>query len=258
MFSKWWPGLLALGLALPAHAGDSAAVARVRAAVQRLAPGETISDVRPAGPPGFYQVLVEGRLVYVSSDGRYVMDGRLMDARDMRDLSAEGMRAVRRKALAAVPAAQRLVFAPPHPRYTVTVFTDIDCGYCRAFQSQMAAINAEGIAVQYLFWPRTGLHDADGHDTAAYRKAVDVWCAADRRTAFVKADQGGRPTPADCSNPVASQFRLGERIGVDGTPTVIAADGTVLGGFLTAEQLLHALQSLQRQHADAGAAAEAP
>jgi thiol:disulfide interchange protein DsbC len=236
--------VFSLALAGAVSAAESGPPA-VRAALLKLAPDADVSDIAKAPLPGFYQALVGGRLVYVSADGTYVMDGRLLNARAQRDLTADSMNAIRREALAAVPASQRIVFAPPHPKYTVTVFTDLDCAYCRALHEHIAQFNKDGIAVEYLFWPREGLVKVpSGRPTDSYTKSISVWCSPDRKAEFTAAKAGKAIKPATCANPVADEFHLGERIGVTGTPTIIAADGSILGGYLTPDQLLHALQEL--------------
>jgi thiol:disulfide interchange protein DsbC len=237
--------VFSLAVAGTAWATDAAGPPAVRAALLQLAPHADVSHIAKAPLPGFYQALVSGRLVYVSADGTYVMDGRLLDAHALRDLTADSMDTIRRDALAAVPAAHRIVFAPPHPKYTVTVFTDLDCAYCRALHEHIAPFNKDGIAVEYLFWPREGLVKVpSGRPTESYTKSVSVWCSADRKAEFTAAKAGKKIPAATCPNPVADEFHLGERIGVTGTPTIIAADGSILGGYLTPDQLLHALQEL--------------
>lgn len=235
------------GLTLAAMAATAAddGPAAVRAALARMAPGVEITQLAKAPMPGFYQALLGGRMVYVSADGTWVMDGHLYNADKQLDVSARSMRAVRREALARVPASHFITFAPAHPKYSVTVFTDLDCAYCRVFHHHIKQYNAEGIAVHYLSWPRAGLEAVpSGKPTASYLKSVSVWCAKDRKAAFNAAIAGQSVAPARCTSSVAAQFRLGERIGVDGTPTLIAPDGSVLGGYLPPDQLLRALQDL--------------
>jgi thiol:disulfide interchange protein DsbC len=106
----------------------------------------------------------------------------------------------------------------------------------------MAAFNKEGIAVDYLAWPREGVTTTSGRPTPTYTEMVSVWCAADRGKAFTEAKEGHTPKPVTCTNPVKSQFDLGMKLGVTGTPTIITEDGTVIGGYLTPEQMLQAVQ----------------
>ncbi|NII12075.1 DsbC family protein [Oleiagrimonas sp. C23AA] len=250
---KAWVLAAALLVAGTAQATD--AVQTVRHTLEKISPGDTSSQIRKAPMPGFYQALLGGRMVYVSADGQYVMDGRLYDTHAMVDLTGRSMRAVRLKALAGLPAADRIIFSPPHPKYTVTVFTDVDCGYCRALHKEIGAINKLGIAVQYVAWPRQGIHKVpSGAETQAYREAVNVWCAKDRNAAFTAAMDGHKAPKSDCANPVADEFKLGMKIGVDGTPTIVAGDGTVLGGYMRPGQLLSALRQLDAASDDSAAA----
>ena len=223
--------------AVPAKAEDI-----VRKEVEGFAPGVRVDTITPAPMPGYYQVIASGQLVYVSADGKFMMNGDLVDLSTKKSLGDAGWAAFRKAALDKVPAAQRIVFAPPHPKYTVTVFTDVNCGYCRALHQNIEAINKEGIAVEYLAWPRQGVTGDDGRPTSIYTEMVSVWCAADPKVAFTNAKEGKAPKPATCANPVKDEFDLGLRLGVSGTPAILAEDGTMIGGYMTPEDLLKAVK----------------
>jgi thiol:disulfide interchange protein DsbC len=216
--------------------------AMVRQTLLKLVPKAKIDQIKPAPLPGFYQVIASGHLVYISADGKYVLNGDLIDATKGASLTDDAWAAYRRAELAKVPVADRIVYAPEHPKYTVTVFTDVTCPYCSALHEEIKAINKEGIAVQYLAWPRSGVIGDDGQPTATYKEMVAIWCAADRNDAFTEAKKGHAPKFSDCKNPVKDQFELGMRLGVTGTPAVYAEDGTLIGGYLTPAQMLQAVQ----------------
>ena len=144
-------------------------------------------------------------------------------------------------ALAKVGPEQRIIFPAKDQKYTVTVFTDIDCGYCRRMHSEMAEYNKRGIGVEYLFFPRAGV------GSESYDKAVSVWCAADRNKAMDQAKGGATPESRICDNPVAHDYELGQRIAVTGTPAVFSRGGTQLGGYLPPEQLLQRLAALNEK-----------
>ena len=133
---------------------------------------------------------------------------------------------------------KRISFGPANAKHTVSVFTDIDCGYCRRMHQQMADYNKAGIRVQYLFFPRAGV------GSESFDKAVSVWCATDRNKALSDAKAGVALDKKECANPIAEEYALGNKIGVSGTPAVIAADGTQLGGYLPPEQMLQRLDQL--------------
>src|SRR5690348_507077 len=211
-------------------------------AIHQLAPRTQIQAVDKSPLPGLYQVIVQGQAVYVSADGRYMLQGDAYDLKTQRGLADARLDALRREALAKIPASRMIRFAPAHPKFTVTVFTDVDCPYCRVFHSKIAEYNKLGIAVDYLFWPRSGLN------TPSAAKAVSVWCAADRKRAFTQAKHGMDPKPAHCDNPVAHDYQLGIDLGVDGTPTIIASDGAALNGYADPLQLLQWLNEVPGPH----------
>lgn len=220
-----------------------AAVKMVQAAIGKLSTTAHIDSIVQSPMPGFYQVIASGQMVYISADGRYVMQGDLFDLGKGKDLGDDAWARFRKEQLAKVPASQRIVYAPAHPKYTVTVFTDVNCGFCRALHEEVAAFNKEGIAVEYLAWPREGVLTTAGRPTPTYTEMVSVWCAKDRKAAFDEAKGGHIPAPASCNNPVKEQYELGLKLGVNGTPTIFGPDGRTLGGYVTPAQLLQALQS---------------
>jgi thiol:disulfide interchange protein DsbC len=228
--------------AAAAGAADPATEQVVRAALKKLAPGVQIDQIASSPLPGFYQVIASGQLVYVSTDGRYMLNGDVVDLGARENLSERAWAGFRKAELAKVPASQRIVFAPPHPKYTVTVFSDVNCGYCRMFHSHIKQFNDQGIAVEYLAWPREGVTDTAGVPTDTYKEMVSVWCAADRKAAFTAAKQGKAPKSAECPNPVKDEFDLGVKLGVTGTPMVLGPDGMVLGGYVTPDKLLKLLE----------------
>lgn len=230
--------LCAAGLA---QAADTPAQAAARKALTDLVPQAQIDAIEAAPMPGYQQVLVSGQIVYVSDDGKYLMQGKLLDTTNQRDLTESRLAVDVKKKLDAVPATKRIVFAPNgKPQYKITVFTDIDCGYCRKLHSQIAQYNQRGIEVDYLFFPRSGV------GSESYDKAVSVWCAKDRKAAFTAAKAGQIPPVLKCDNPVAEEFALGAQVGVNGTPAIYAPDGSKLGGYLDPDQMLAKLKTLDK------------
>ena len=215
-------------------AGDAA----VRAAIASLVPGAKIDSISEAKMPNFYEVMLQGQIVYVSHDGKYLVQGSIFDIANKTDLTEASRSVQRREALKTLGKDKRIAFAPAQVKHTVTVFTDIDCGYCRRMHQQMAEYNKLGIAVDYLFFPRAGL------GSESFDKAVSVWCAADRAKAMTDAKAGVAMDKKECANPIEEEYALGNKIGVNGTPAVIAADGTQLGGYLPPDQMLQRLDQL--------------
>jgi len=226
--------------AAPAPASSVTPAVRnaITTAIAEMSPRAKMLQITPTPIAGLYQAIANGQVLYLTGDGRYVIQGDAFDIKTRTPLNALTMDRLRRDAIAKLEPAQMIRYAPANPKYTVTVFTDVDCPYCRAFHANIAEINKLGIAVDYLFWPRTGL------GTPSAQKAVDVWCSADRESALTHAFEGQTPRGATCQSPVAHDFNLGVDLGVDGTPTVIADNGVVLGGYVDPQELLRRLQTV--------------
>jgi thiol:disulfide interchange protein DsbC len=238
-------------------AGEAPAVApgtpeeRALAAIRSLNAQVQVDRIVEAPLPGFREVVVGGQVIYVSDDGRYLLQGALFDVVQKKDLSQAGLAEVRRELLATVPKKDRIVFAPADPEYTVSVFTDVECGYCRKLHEDIAEYNRLGIAIEYLAFPRMGPGSPD------HEKMVSVWCAADRRAALTAA-KSGRPVPTKaCTNPVSMHYDIGQRAGLTGTPMIITAEGIQMPGYMPPSALRAALDTLAAERAPAGAAAAA-
>lgn len=216
-----------------AQSGESA----VRGAIETLVPNAKIDSVSESVVPNLYEVTIEGRVVYVTADGRYLIQGSLFDIPNRVDVTEASRSKVRREALAQVTTG-RIVFAPPNPKYTLTVFTDIDCGYCRKMHEHMTEYNSAGIAIEYLFFPRAGIN------SESYQKAVSVYCSTNQQKAMTDAKAGQPLDRKECENPIADQYTLSQQIGVTGTPAVFTEDGTQLGGYMPPDQLLQRLEAM--------------
>ena len=220
-------------------AGKSApSDATVRKALTTLAPKVKIDSLRPAPIAGMTEVTAAGQTVYVTNDGKYLVSGSIVEIATKRDLTEASRAVLRREALKTVTASQMIAFAPPKPKYVVTVFTDVDCAYCRKLHSQIADYNKAGIEVDYLFFPRAGI------PSESYDKAVSVWCATNRQQALTDAKKGLPITKATCANPVTQDYELGRRFGFDGTPAIYTADGTAIGGYLSPTEMKAKLDEL--------------
>ncbi|HEY1725594.1 MAG TPA: DsbC family protein [Steroidobacteraceae bacterium] len=197
-------------------------------------------NVQPTPVPGIFEVLRGSDIVYLTRDGNYAFTGDLYQVHTQANLTEVHRRDLRRKLIDEIPESRMVVFAAPHPKYTVTVFTDVDCAYCRAFHKQIAEYNRLGVSVHYVFYPRTG------PNTESWHKAEQVWCSADRKAALTRAKLGEALDAKPCGNtPVAQEYELGKEIGLEGTPGVVAANGTMVGGYLPPDMLVEQLQQLQ-------------
>jgi thiol:disulfide interchange protein DsbC len=235
-------GLLACAVAMTlqaSHADDEFPVLSKEDFAARY-PGLSVRDVRDAPLPGFYEVTVGNVVSYVTTDGRFLIRGEVIDMATQANVTEQRREATRAELLAAIDPATAIVFSPQdgNVKYRVTVFTDVDCGYCRQFHREIAEVNALGIEVRYVSYPRTG------PNTESWTKAERVWCATDRKAALTQAKLGAEPAavPECTSTPVAQEYALGHSVGLSGTPAIYSDSGVELGGYLAPTELLAQLE----------------
>jgi thiol:disulfide interchange protein DsbC len=219
--------------AFTANADENA----VRQAFAKSMPELKLESVKPSEINGLYEVIVGANIFYVSDNGKYLLQGRLIDIEARTDLTEEKLSGTRRQALEKLGTDKMIVFKPKESKYKVTIFTDIDCGYCRKLHSEIDQYLAEGITIQYVFFPRAG------KDSESYKKAVSVWCSKDRNAALTDAKRGKDPEAKTCDNPVDEHMKLATEFDVRGTPMIVTEKGNAYPGYLPAKQLAEALKS---------------
>ncbi|MGZ4968729.1 MAG: DsbC family protein [Methylobacter sp.] len=220
-----------------AHADENA----IRQALTKSIPSIKVGSVKPSEISGLYEVTVGGNIFYASDDGKYLIQGHLVDIAARTDLTEEKLGGARKQALEKLGQDKMIVFKPKESKYTVSIFTDIDCGYCRKLHSEIDQYMAQGITIQYLFFPRAG----KGSDS--YNKAISVWCADDRKAALTAAKKGDTPPAKTCTNPVDEHMQLAEDFEVKGTPMIVTEKGNIFPGYLPAKQLAEALADEKSQ-----------
>ncbi|MGQ0699282.1 MAG: DsbC family protein [Panacagrimonas sp.] len=217
---------------------DPADMEALKARLAKTLPGVPVDAVHPTPIAGLYELQSGMNFGYVSLDGRYLIEGDLNDLASGQRLTDVRRRAARATLMGNLTAEQTIEYAPAKlpAKYTVTVFTDIDCGYCRKLHEHIAEYNDDGIAVRYVFYPRSG------PNTESFYKAEKVWCAADRKAALTLAKLGpGYEGDKSCSNPVGDHLKLAAKLGLRGTPAIVLPDGEMIPGYQTPDQLLNTL-----------------
>ncbi len=233
--------LLAAAAASADPAPQPAANADPREEVARHIPGARADELRATPIPGMWEYAHDGEIAYVSADGHYAISGDLYDLSASTNLTEEHRREMRTRMLAAIPEKDMLIFGPKDPKYTVTVFTDVDCPYCRKLHSQIAEYNRLGVRVRYLLYPR------NGPNTPSWTKAEQVWCSVDRNDALTRAKQGQTLTAKPCAdNPLQRFWALGRDFDLQGTPAIVMADGELLPGYLPPDVLVKHLQDADK------------
>ncbi|MCB1647305.1 MAG: DsbC family protein [Pseudomonadales bacterium] len=228
--------LLALCLLFTTTFAVAADENEVLGKLKQARPDLTYSNLQKSVLPGFWEVEINGgQKLYVTEDGSHFIVGDLfrIDPNRFTNLSEEGRNIRRKTLLDQLDEKDMVVFKPysGDPKAVLTVFTDIDCTFCRKLHQEVPELNRRGIEVRYLAYPRAGI------DSASYDKIVSAWCADNPQMALTKAKSGTSIPPLTCDNPVAEQYELGGEMGVTGTPTLILEDGSLISGYMPADAL---------------------
>ena len=207
--------------------------------VRTLVPNAKTIAISETPIEGVLQVQINSDIIYMTGDGRYLLQGQIMEVDTRINITDQAKSGLRMGVLSELKREEQISFAPEKAKYDLLVFTDIDCGYCRKLHNQMAEYNEEGIAIHYMAFPRAGI------GSASFDKFVSVWCADDQQSAMTLAKDGGDPDPQKCPNPIAEQYDVGREIGVTGTPALVTTDGTLIPGYVPPAQLRQRLEALE-------------
>lgn len=181
---------------------------------------------------GWYEIHKGSIVAYISEDGRYLLQGDLVDLDLQVNLSEQSRSNVRRELVASLKDEESILFSPAEAKHSVTVFTDIDCTYCRRLHNEIDEYLDLGIAVRYVLYPR------NGRGSRAWSTSEDVWCANDRNDALTAAKLDRQFETSECdASMIGKHYRLGQNVGLSGTPAIVLDDGTLIAGYLPAAAL---------------------
>jgi len=203
--------------------------------ISTLAPDSSVTHISESPVPGLYTVVIDdSEVIYMSSNSRIFISGDMMEISTVgvKNLTEERRSTNRMKLLSEFQKNGVISYNAPNEKIRLSVFTDIDCPYCRKLHENMDEYLSAGISIDYYAYPRSG------PETSSFTKYVATWCADDQKKAMDFVMSGGNIGSNDCENPVEQQFRLGEKIGITGTPSFISLDGQVVPGLLPPQALL--------------------
>ena len=223
--------------AVPASAqGNSAELQKVRDTVS-----ERFSEIDPqeifeSPIEGWYTIRKGAIIAYISADGRYLLQGDMIDLEDNSNLTELSRNDARVVMLAAVPDEDLIIFSPGKVQHSVSVFTDIDCTFCRRLHAQIDDYLDQGIEIRYFLYPR------NGPTSPSWAKAENVWCSDDRNEALTLAKLDKEYSTHTCdSSIVSNHYLIGQDVGLRGTPAIVLDDGTLFSGYLPPAQLKEAI-----------------
>jgi thiol:disulfide interchange protein DsbC len=199
-----------------------------------VVPTVSPDSIQPTSMAGIFEVRYGTDIFYVSEDGRFLLQGNLIDLETRENLTEIARRGVRAEMFAGIPDAELTVYTPEREvRHTVNVFTDPNCPYCRRQHQEMQAYLDAGVKVRYFMYPVLGRESPE--------VMRNVWCNESRTDAMDLA-KAGQPLPsADCPTPAEQHLSLGRELGISGTPATITSGGQLISGYRPAIEIIQML-----------------
>jgi len=209
----------------------------LRKMLESPANGLKVASIEASAIVGMYAVqFEEGPLVYANASGQFFIVGDLFTVGpagyvNLAEKRRDGMRA---EEMAAVNSADMIIFpAEGEARSHISIFTDITCFYCQKLHREVPELNKRGVEVRYLAYPRAGM------DSEGFRKLATAWCADNPPLILTRLKNGESVPDNVCKDtPIADQYQLGQSLGVRGTPAIVTADGQMIPGYQSADELM--------------------
>ena len=220
----------------------SASQDNIREGLKNILPDGTVIElIEPSPIPGIYAVYYgDLQPIYVTQDGSFFIYGDIykININSISNITEKSVAERRKLILQNIPIEELISFKSSNEQFSVIVFTDVDCGYCRKLHNQIDEYNSLGISINYAAFPRSGL------GTPAFTKMVGAWCSDNPKDSMTKLKNNSPLDISFCENqPVSKQYIIGKKLGVDGTPAIFSMDGEMFPGYIEPEELLLRLKS---------------
>ena len=205
-----------------------------------LPPGTKIESIEKSEFPSIYKVYYgDIQPLYVSEDGDYFIFGDMfnLNSDGIINLTEKDILEKRKFFMQDIDDSELIKFTAKNELFSVVVFTDVDCGYCRKLHDEIKEYNNVGISINYAAFPRSGI------GTETFTKMVGAWCSNNPKETITMLKKGEKLKSTFCdSQPIAKHYAIGNKIGVTGTPAIVSSDGELFPGYYSAEDLLKKLK----------------
>lgn len=212
-------------------------IKQLRAQIDEQIPGMPIKSITATPVDGVYELISDGQIYYINQDASFLLTGNMIDLNTEQNLTELRLGGLHMDLLADIDESNMLIYEPDEPSdRSITVFTDISCGYCRLLHEQIDTLLDAGVRVRYLMFPRAGL------GTPAHEALESVWCADNPQSAMTTAKAGGQIDPASCNNPIEQHVDVAQQVGLRGTPLIYLDTGERVHGYREASILAKMVQ----------------
>lgn len=221
-------GLLAALLSLSAWAQDGAAIRKNIRESQPHWPA--IDEINKTPMPGLFEVRIGAQIFYSDAQGRFlIQEGNLIDVRQKRNLTEERMHKLLAIDFQTLPLKDAFTVVRGNGQRKMALFSDPNCSYCKHLERDLAKL--DNITIYVFLYPVLG--------PGSKEKSQLVWCANDKAQAWLDLmlrDQ--LPMASVCDTTAINRnFSFGQKYKINGTPTLIFADGSRIPGVISLAQL---------------------
>ena len=230
-----------LSFALLNCAGENNNFLVIEEKLSQIIPAELeIDSIQRSEVENFYEIeLSDKSFFYVEENAQYLFLGDIykLGENELINISQQKKFSSSQEMLKKINPESLISFTPELIKYKIYVFTDVDCGFCRKFHKQIDAYLNEGIQINYLAFPRSGV------ESETYTKMTTAWCSNDRQKVLTGLKNDEVFDQIDCmNNPIKEHYQLAKSIDIEGTPTIISSTGLTIPGFIEAKELVEYLK----------------
>jgi thiol:disulfide interchange protein DsbC len=230
-----------LSFALLSCAGENNNFSVIEEKLSQIIPAELeIDSIQRSEVENFYEIeLSDNSFFYVEENAQYLFLGDIykLGENELINISQQKKFSSSQEMLKKIHPESLISFTPELIKYKIYVFTDVDCGFCRKFHNQISAYLNEGIQINYLAFPRSGV------ESETYKKMTTAWCSDDRQKVLTGLKNDEVFDQIDCvDNPIKEHYQLAKSIDIQGTPTIISSTGLTIPGFIEAKEIVEYLK----------------
>ena len=230
-----------LSFALLSCAGENNNFSVIKEKLSQIIPAELeIDSIQRSEVENFYEIeLSDKSFFYVEENAQYLFLGDIykLGENELINISQKKKFSSSQEMLKKINPESLISFTPELIKYKIYVFTDVDCGFCRKFHNQIDSYLNEGIQINYLAFPRSGI------ESKTYKKMTTAWCSDDRQKVLTGLKNDEVFDQIDCEdNPIKEHYQLAKSIDIQGTPTIISSTGLTIPGFIEAKEIVEYLK----------------